>query len=130
MSEISTSNILPYRTRSSARSYSDSAPSSSSPDVADVPDVPVKEESGDELDKFYLRVSNLYTRQVEYCNNPGNREQKYSLMAEGNILIQKLKEFISQNSAKSKTIDEIRRWIELSCWNLRVSVFHQTVAVL
>ena len=83
-----------------------------------------------EYERLFENATRLYGRQLFYIKNPNGREEKYKIMAEGALLIAAIKQFIDEHTHKSKEIEDVQLWVELACWNMRVAVFQQTIAVL
>jgi hypothetical protein len=131
MSEISTVNILPSRTRSGMRCVTPPRER-----CVKVPQAPKKERTAhvfsvaEEYDRLVANARDLYWRQLAYIKNPNGREEKYKLMSEGVTLTDAITRFLTENTYKSRIIEDVQLWMELSCWNMRLKVFQQTIAVL
>ena len=151
MSAISTANILTSRTRSGrAREGYVTPPVHTRKEVPTMTkkarkeaavkraleETEMKEEAKEdksiisEYERLFENATRLYGRQLFYIKNPNGREEKYKIMAEGALLIAAIKQFIDEHTHKSKEIEDVQLWVELACWNMRVAVFQQTIAVL
>jgi hypothetical protein len=124
MSAICVSNILPSRTRSGLRRERVVHESRK------VQEKQVPTQSPDELRKELTQEAILlYDRQISYLKAPGDRLQKFDIMSDCQTLCSAIKESLATYSKLSSTIQEIQNWVELLCWNTRISVFNQSVCV-
>lgn len=115
MSDICVSNILPSRTRSG---ICRSRQSTMSPFYLE-----------NEKQELKDKAAILYSRQINYVKNPGNRENKFNIMSEYQSLSSRIKKALEGLPKEVRTINEIQEWVEFLCWHTRISVFHQSVCV-
>ena len=124
MSNICIDNILPSRTRSGMKRVAKKEVLvSSQNDTA---------RSNDTAQCIhYMELAReLYTQQVDYIKTAKkDRTNKFEIMARYESLRPKIKELLSRVK-ESKTIDDVQVWVELVCWNTRITVFHQSVCVV
>ena len=104
--DISVKNILPSRTRSGMESIS--------------LDRPVYYAIG--LSEL---ASKLYSRQINYIKR--GRGDKQDLIKEFKVVVNSIKYALTHYSKTSKSVRDVQEWVELLCWQCRISVFHKSV---
>ncbi len=126
LTEISTANIMSSRTRSGRVKREQPVPME--------PTTPAAPPSAQphllaEWASLMTRSSELYKKQFEYLNNPGDRSAKFGLMSLYSNLAIEIQKYIATAKENVHNFKDVSRWTELVCWKTRITVFQQAIAV-